>query len=69
MKMKNYLAMQIFVIIVFQFSVADKAVDALTAVNGTEYTIGCIPCVLCKKKLSSSKSTLKRQCLKNYKDI
>ncbi len=48
MKMKNYLAMQIFVIIVFQFSVADKAVDALTAVNGTEYTIGCIPCVLCK---------------------
>ncbi len=44
-----------FIIIVFQFSVADKAVDALTAVNGTEYTIGCIPCVLCKHRLINYK--------------
>jgi len=28
------------------FSVADKGAEALRAVNGTEYTVGCIPCLL-----------------------
>jgi len=28
------------------FSVADRGVEALKAVNGTEYTVGCIPCLL-----------------------
>ena len=31
-----------------QFSVADAGAEALRAVNGTEYTVGCIPCMLCK---------------------
>jgi len=28
------------------FTVADAGVEALKAVNGTEYTVGCIPCLL-----------------------
>jgi len=28
------------------FKVADAGVDALQAVNGTQYTVGCIPCLL-----------------------
>ena len=32
----------------FQFEAADKGNKALKPVHGMEYTVGCIPCVLCK---------------------
>jgi len=36
------------------YTAADEGAEALTAVNGTKYVVGCIPCILYKASGSAS---------------